>query len=92
VDLLVGEVERNRELLVQRATALLRARERHRALRHRWGELNDKLRRLRGMRGLPAPTGAPVDFRLNVTPSNYAQKPDGPTYREVADLIRSLGL
>jgi hypothetical protein len=92
VDLLAGEVERNRELVVQRATALLRARDRHRALRHRWTELNDKIRVLRQTRGLPEARSAPVEFRINVTPANYAQQPDGPTYREVSDVVRHVDL
>lgn len=93
VEQLVGEVERNRELIVQRATALLRARDRHRALRHRWTELADKIRSLRQVRGLPESRGVlPVDFRLNVTPATYVQQPDGPTYREVSDVIHQLGL
>ena len=45
-DLLAGEAERNREVIVQRATNLLRSRDRHRALRRRWVELNDKIRAL----------------------------------------------
>jgi hypothetical protein len=92
VDILAGEVERNRELLVQRATSLLRARERHKALRHRWTELAEKIRVLRQTRGLPEARNAPIDFRTQVTPANYAQQPDGPTYREVADLLHGLGL
>jgi hypothetical protein len=92
VDQLAGEVERNRELIVQRATALLRARDRHRALRHRWTELADKIRALRQGRGLPEARGAlPVDFRINVTPATYVQQPDGPTYREVSDVIHQIG-
>ena len=92
VDQLVGEVERNRELVVQRATAMLRARDRHRALRHRWTELFDKIRVLRQTRGLPEARTAPVDFRINVTPATYVQQPDGPTYREVSDVIHQIGL
>ena len=92
VDLLVGEVDRNREILVGRATAVLKARDHHRALRQRWSELNDKLRTLRRERGLPAPKSALVDFRIAVTPSTYVQKPDGPTYRDVSDLLHHLGL
>lgn len=92
VDLLAGEVERNRELIVQRATALLRGRDRHRALRQRWNELHDKIRVLRQSRGLPEARSAPVDFRVNVTPANYVQQPDGPTYREVSDVIHHLDL
>jgi hypothetical protein len=92
VDQLVGEVDRNRELVVQRATALLRARDRHRALRHRWTELSDKIRLLRQARGLPDARTAPVDFRVNVTPATYAQQADGPTYREVSDVIHEVGL
>jgi hypothetical protein len=92
VDILAGEVERNRELLVQRATSLLRARERHKTLRHRWNELAEKIRVLRQTRGLPEARNAPIDFRTSVTPTNYAQQPDGPTYREVADLLHGLGL
>ncbi len=91
-DQLTGEVDRSRELIVQRATALLRARDRHRALRHRWTELNDKIRVLREERGLPAPRVAAVDFRVVVTPGTYAQQPDGPTYREVSELLHELGL
>lgn len=92
VDLLVGEVERNRELVIQRATALLRARDRHRALRHRWTELAEKIRVLRQTRGLPEARSAPVEFRINVSPANYVQQPDGPTYREVSDVVHHLGL
>jgi len=92
VDLLVGEVERNRDLVVQRTTALLRARDRHRALRHRWTELAEKIRLLRQTRGLPEARSAPVEFRINVAPANYVQQPDGPTYREVSDVIHHLGL
>jgi hypothetical protein len=92
VDQMVGEIERNRDLLVQRSTALLKARDRHRALRHRWTELSEKIRSLRQARGLPETRTAPVDFRINVTPATYAQQPDGPTYREVSDLIHELGL
>jgi phage shock protein A len=92
VDLLLGEVERNRELVVQRTTALLRARDRHRALRHRWTELADKIRVLRQSRKLPEARSAPIEFRISVTPANYVQQPDGPTYREVSDVIHHLGL
>lgn len=92
VDLLAGEVERNRDVVVQRATALLRARDRHRALRHRWNELADKIRVLRQTRGLPEARSALVDFRITVTPATYAQQPDGPTYREVSDVLHHLGL
>jgi hypothetical protein len=92
VDLLVGEIERNRDLLLQRATALLRARDRHRALRQKWQELHDKVRTLREGRGLSAQKTAPVDFRVTVTPQTYSQKPDGPTLRELSDLIHQLGL
>jgi hypothetical protein len=91
-ELLTGEVERNRDLLIQRATALLRARDRHRALRQRWGELGEKIRTLRDTRALPPSKAAPIDFRVVVTPQTYAQKPDGPTLREVSDLIHELGL
>jgi hypothetical protein len=92
VDLLVGEIDRNRELLIQRGTALLKARDRHRALRQRWAELNEKIRSLREERGLPPPKAAPLDFRVAVTPQTYTQKPDGPTLRELSDLIHQLGL
>ncbi len=92
VDLLTGEVERNRELLVQRCTGLLRESAKHRALRSRWAELNDKIRELRKSRGLPPPKSALVDFRIQVTPATYSQKPDGPTYRNVSDLLHHLGL
>lgn len=92
VDLLVGEIDRNRELLIQRATALLKARDRHRALRQKWAELNEKIRSLREGRGLPTPKSAPVDFRVAVTPQTYTQKADGPTLRELSDLIHQLGL
>jgi hypothetical protein len=92
VDLLLGEVDRNRELLIQRATALLKARDRHRALRQKWQELHDKVRSLREERGLQPPKTAPVDFRVAVTPQTYSQKPDGPTLRELSDLIHQLGL
>lgn len=92
VDLLVGEVERNRDLLVQRATALLKARDRHRALRQKWAELHEKIRELRQLRGLSAPRAAPVEFRVAVNPQTYSQKPDGPTLRDVSDLIHQLGL
>lgn len=92
VDLLVGEVDRNRELIIQRATALLTARDRQRTLRQRWGELNDKIRKLRSMHGLRAPARSAVDFRITLTPASYEQKPDGPTFREVSDLIHGLGL
>lgn len=92
VDLLAGEVERNRELLIQRATALLKARDRHRALRQKWAEIHDKIRDLREARGLPSPKTAPVDFRVAVNPQTYSQKPDGPTLRELSDLIHQLGL
>src|SRR5688572_22166809 len=54
LDILSGEVDRNRQLVVQGATDLLRARDEHRALRQRWGELSDKIRTLRASRGLPA--------------------------------------
>lgn len=92
VDLLAGEVERNHELLLQRATALLKARDRHRALRQKWQELHEKIRSLREDRGLPPQRTAPVDFRVTVTPQTYTQKPDGPTLRELSDLIHQLGL
>jgi phage shock protein A len=92
VDQLVGEAERSRELVVQRATSLLRARDNHRALRHRWTELAAKIRALRESRGLPEARTAPVDFRISVTPANYAQQADGPTYREVSDVIHVIGL
>ena len=92
VDQLAGEVERNRDLIVQRATALLKSRDRHRALRHRWGELSEKIRLLRQTRGLPEARTAPVEFRIIVTPSTYTQQPDGPTFREVSDVIHDLGL
>lgn len=92
VDLLVGEVERNRELVVQRASALLRARDRHRALRHRWTELSEKIRSLRQSRGLPDTRTFPVEFQIKVTPANFAQQPDGPTYREVSEIVHHLGL
>jgi phage shock protein A len=92
VDQLLGEVERSRELVVQRTTSLLRARDRHRALRHRWNELSAKIRTLRETRGLPEARTAPLDFRISVTPANYAQQPDGPTYREVSDVIHQVGL
>ncbi len=92
LDLLIGEVDRNREVLIQRATSVLRAREQHRALRHRWGELNDKIRALREKQGMRTVRTSPVDFRVGVTPKTYAQKPDGPTFREVSDLLHSLGL
>jgi hypothetical protein len=92
VDLLTGEVERNRELLIQRATALLKARDRHRALRQKWAELSDKIRALREQRGLPPPRTAPIEFRVSVSPQTYSQRPDGPTLRELSDLIHQLGL
>ncbi|MCE9635672.1 MAG: hypothetical protein K8T90_08210 [Planctomycetes bacterium] len=92
VDLLAGEVERNRDLLLQRATALLKSRDRHRALRQKWAELNEKIRVLRADRGLQAPKQAAVDFRVIVSPQTYSQKPDGPTLRELSDLIHQLGL
>jgi hypothetical protein len=92
VDQLLGEVERSRELVVQRATTLLRARDRHRALRHRWSELADKIRILRQTRGLPEARTAPIDFRITVNPGNYVQQPDGPTYREVSDVLHQIGL
>lgn len=92
VDLLAGEVDRNRDLLIQRATALLKARDRHHALRQKWGELHEKIRELRERRGMTAPRAAPVDFRVTVTPQTYSQKPDGPTQRELSDLIHQLGL
>lgn len=91
-ELLAGEVERNRDLLIQRATALLRARDRHRALRQRWGELTEKVRALRESRDLAPSKVIPLDFRVGVTPQTYSQKPDGPTLREVSDLIHQLGL
>jgi len=91
-ELLCGEVDRNRDLLIQRATALLRARDRHRALRQRWGELSEKVRSLREARGLPPSKAAALDFRVTVTPQTYSQKPDGPTLRDVSDLIHQLGL
>jgi len=91
-EMLSGEVERNRDLLIQRATALLRARDRHRALRQRWGELSEKIRALRETRVLPPSKTAPPEFRVGVTPQTYSQKPDGPTLREVSDLIHQLGL
>jgi len=92
VDQLVGEAERSRELVIQRATSLLRARDRHRQLRHRWTELAAKIRTLRESRGLPEARTAPVDFRISVTPANYVQQPEGPTYREVSDVIHQVGL
>lgn len=92
VDLLGGEVERNRELLLQRATALLKARDRHHALRQKWAELNERIRELRERRGLSPPKSAAVDFRVTVSPQTYSQKPDGPTLRELSDLIHQLGL
>jgi len=92
VDQLLGEVERSREMIVQRATSLLRARDQHRALRHRWTELSDKIRVLRSSRGLPEARSAPVDFRIGVTPANYAQQAEGPTYRGVSELIHEIGL
>lgn len=92
VDLLVGEIDRNRELLIQRGTALLKARDRHRALRQKWAELNEKIRTLREGRGLTTPKSAPVDFRVTVSQQTYTQKPDGPTLRELSDLIHQLGL
>jgi hypothetical protein len=93
LDLLVGEVERSRETLVQHATDLLRSRDQHRALRQRWGELNEKVRRLCEYRNLPPPRTAVVDFKVTVTPANWSsQSPDGPTYREVGDLLREIGL
>ena len=92
VDLLTGEVERNRDLLLQRATALLKSRDRHRALRQKWAELNEKIRVLRTDRGLAPPKQAAVDFRVIVSPQTYSQKPDGPTLRELSDLIHQLGL
>lgn len=92
VDLLAGEVDRNRELLIQRATSLLKARDRHRALRQKWAEIHDKIRDLRESRGLVPARTSPVDFRVAVTPQTYTQKPDGPTLRELSDLIHELGL
>ena len=74
------------------ATELLAARNKHRAMRQEWSELNDKIRRLRRMRGLPPPRSAMVDFRVGITPATYQQKQDGPTYRDVADLLNRLGL
>ena len=93
LDLLASDVDRSREILVQRATALLRTRTKHRGLRQRWSELNDKIRNLRQARDLPPPKAfSRVDFKINVNPSTYQQKPDGPTYRDVSDLLRQLGL
>ena len=92
VELLIGEIERNRDLLIQRATGLLKARDRHRALRQKWAELNEKIRTLREGRGLQQAKTAPVDFRVTVSPQTYSQKPDGPTIRELSDLIHQLGL
>ena len=34
----------------------------------------------------------PIDFRVHVNPQTYTQKPEGPTLREVSDLIHQLGL
>lgn len=92
IDLLVGEIERSAETVLQRATALLKARDRHRALRQRWAELSEKIRTLRESRGLPSGRTVPVDFRVHVNPQTYTQKPDGPTLREVSDLVHQLGL
>ena len=92
VDLLVGEIERNREEILRRAAALLRTREGHKSLRQRWVELSDKIRTLRESRGLTSGRNVPVDFRVPVTPQTYTQKPDGPTLREVSDLVHQLGL
>lgn len=92
VDLLLGEVERNRELILQECVTLLRARDTHKALRQRWGELNEKIRTLRKLRGLPPAAATRVELRIHVSPADYAQKADGPTYRELADLVQQLGL
>jgi hypothetical protein len=91
MDQLVAEVERSRDLVIQRATALLRARDQHRALRHRWVELADKIRLLRHTRGLPE-ARTTAEFRILVTPATYAQQPDGPTYREVSDIVHHIDL
>jgi hypothetical protein len=91
-DVLVGEIERSAELVIQRATAVLKARDAHRALRQRWNELSDKIRALRETRGAPTGRSVPVDFRVHVNPQTYTLKPDGPTLREVSDLVHELGL
>jgi hypothetical protein len=92
VDVLLGEVERNRELVLQECVALLRARDNHKSLRQRWGELNEKIRTLRRLRGLPPVAPSRVELRIHVTPAEFAQKPEGPTHRELADLVQHLGL
>ena len=33
-----------------------------------------------------------VDFRVQVTPATYEQSDGGPTFREVADLLKALEL
>lgn len=91
-DLIEGEVQRNRDTIVQLSTELLDRRNLHRRLRQRWGELNDKIRQLRQARRLPPPNISRVDLRVHVNPANYDQKPDGPTFREVSDLVKDLGL
>ncbi len=91
-DLLTGEADRNRLALIQRATQLLRARDQRKSQRQRWVELNDKIRGLRKASGLPPGSGAAIDFRVAITPATYTQKPDGPTYRAVSDLVHHLGL
>jgi len=91
-DVLLGEAERNREELIRVAENLLGLRERQRSLRQRWVEINDKIRTLRQKTGLAPQRTTTVDFRIHVTPSTYQQKDGGPTFREVADLLKHLGL
>lgn len=91
-DILFGEVERSRETLLAKAASLLKARDKHRELRSRWNDLSDKIRELREKRGLPAGRTLTADFRVHVNPQTYSQRPDGPTLREVSDLVHSLGL
>ena len=90
-ELLLGEAERSREQIVTGAIELLTMRDRHRSLRGRWIELNDKIRLLRQKCGLAAQRTNTVDFRVHLTPATYKQPEGGPTFREVADLLRDLG-
>ncbi len=91
-DVVLGEAERNREELIRVSENLLGLRDRQRLLRAGWVEMNDKIRVLRQKTGLAPQRTTTVDFRIHVTPATYQQKDGGPTFRELADLLKHLGL
>lgn len=91
-DLILGESERSREEIIRMAIQILTARDRQRTLRQRWVEMNDKIRTLRQMTGLPAQRTTMLDFRVHVTPATFEQEDGGPTFREVSDLLKTLEL